>query len=342
MADLEQNLDGYRILAQILIDLRNALHAELERYYGHEWYRAKPLQQVLNRLIERKEHEQAIDWYESEYQQIIDFATFEDLLEVLEADSRLLPELRTIAPSTPLLHARLMEMETMRQKLALARVISENELVFLGTFHLRFRKVMESASKNPSSARETAASNVTVAPPANPVESAPVTPSSRDVAPPVPPSATARPSNTKIPKKPAKHVNSGRQPPAETPAQHAAPEAKPVNGRHAVMAAMDAGDDKAVLESLYREVTAIAEGLWEREVPATPSVWPRVREHAWYEKNFSPLGLQPLSDFYDVIDAIHGRIHDGLAKDELQAFLKEHNFAKILLALRDMFQKNQL
>ncbi len=341
MVNLEQNLDAYRILAQILLDLRSALHAELENHYGQEWFRNGFPQHVLTRLIDRKEHEQAIDWYESEYQQIIDFASFEDLLEVLESDSTLLPQLRELAPSAPLLHARMMEMETMRQKLALARMISENELVFLGTFHLRFRKVMESAAKS-SSGRTQEATKEEMAPvEAHEPKKSRSEPPAPDVTHP-PASKTARAPKTKTSKKPAKEPKPASPPTTPVSKKQAEPVAPPADDRHPVVAAMDDGDTKSVLDALYREVTAIAEGLWEREVPPTPAVWLKVREHPWYEHNFSPLGLQPLSDFYDVIDAIHVRMHKGLAKDELQAFLKEHNFAKILLALRDMFQKNQL
>ena len=36
------------------------------------------------------------------------------------------------------------------------------------------------------------------------------------------------------------------------------------------------------------------------------------------------------------------RSRDGLTRDGLQRFLKEANFAQLLLSLRDMFQKNQI
>jgi hypothetical protein len=33
-------------------------------------------------------------------------------------------------------------------------------------------------------------------------------------------------------------------------------------------------------------------------------------------------------------------MNGGIARDQLQDFLKESNFAKVLLSLRDMFQRN--
>ncbi len=342
MPNLEQNLDAYRILAQILLDLRAAIHAELEKSYGKEWFRNGFPQHVLTRLIDRKEHEQAIDWYESEYQQLIDFASFEDLLEVLEADPALLPQLKTLAPSTPLLHARMMEMEIMRKKLALARIISENELVFLGTFHLRFRKVMESTLGDASDGSPVTSKQVPAESEPTPLGGSQTTAELPSGSSPSVAQKRSEGSRTKASKKSGKQPQPESAPAAANPQEHADRIKPKRNGRHPLLDAMDAGDDQTVLDALYREVTAIAEGLWEQDVPATPAVWAKVREHPWYEHNFSSLGLQPLSDFYDVVDAIHTRMHTGLAKDELQAFLKEHNFAKILLALRDMFQKNQL
>lgn len=336
MVDIEQNLDAYRILAQILGDLRASLQAELEERYGEDWFRSGLPRNVLDRLVHRKETEQTIDWYESEYQQIIDFASFEDILEVLEGDEQLLPQLRLLAPSPPLLHARLMEMEVMRQKLALARGISENELVFLGTLHLRFQKILEQ-QKELAAARKASAKK-TAQPATTGDQDHQPAPASPAEAPPQPEERTAPGAvPTGQGKKKKKPVEAVKAPmPVSSADEQAAP------GKHAVEEAMEEGDHRTVLRALYREVTAIAEGLWNSEVPTVPSVWEKVREHDWYEQNFSSLGLKPLSDFYDVIDEVHVKMHDGIAKDQLQDFLKEHNFAKVLLALRDMFQKNRI
>jgi len=368
MVDLEQNLDAYRILAQILRDLRNAMRVQLEKRHGNEWYRVGLPEAVLDRLIERKEREKAIDWYENEYQQLVDFASFADILEIFEANPDLMPELKAVTPSQPLLHARMMELEVMREKLAMARAISEAELAFLGTFHLRIRKALEEAIAAPKTREEKPTLQAVPEPeekPEEPTEEKATEPES------APEEAAEQEEETESAKKKSRRpkmktrvgrsrtFKSAKGPSpasaavAETPLiseeeldepddEPATEEVAVASTGNALALALDQGDNVEILRSLYKEVTSLAEGLWTSDAPPTPAVWLRVREHRWYEENFSSLGLKPLSDFYEILDRIHERMSAGLAKDELQQILKENNFAKVLLALRDMFQKNQI
>ena len=69
-------------------------------------------------------------------------------------------------------------------------------------------------------------------------------------------------------------------------------------------------------------------------------MWEQVTASDWYERNFSRLGLQPLSVFYEVTGKVDSKVRGGAERPELQEFLKEINFAKTLLSLRDMFQSN--
>ena len=106
--------------------------------------------------------------------------------------------------------------------------------------------------------------------------------------------------------------------------------------------ALSTNDHRTVLRELYREVTSIAEGVWSSEVTPAPLVWEQVTASDWYERNFSRLGLQPLSVFYDVTAKVDKKVRSGADRKELQEFLKETNFAKTLLSLRDMFQANNI
>ncbi len=356
MLDMEQNLDAYRILAQILGDLRTTVRDELEKRHGNEWFRVGLPPGVLDRLIERKEKEKAIDWYESEYQQLIDFATFSDLLEIIEYDGDLVPHLRTVAPSPPLLHARLLELEVMREKLALARAVSESELSFLGTFHIRFQQALMAeiepgipeAEMVPEDPGEPEPPENAAPEPGTPSEKAD-SKEDRKKAPgtkePTPISEMHPPP--RVEPAPSQQTATGEVVP-EAPEADAEPVPSGPGGteeghhHHPVEQAMDHGDNTAVLRALYREVTTLAEELWNTEVPPTPSIWNRVRVHSWYQDNFSELGLKPLSDFYDIIGRVYQKMENGLAKDELQELLRENNFAKVLLELRDMFKKNQI
>ncbi len=102
------------------------------------------------------------------------------------------------------------------------------------------------------------------------------------------------------------------------------------------------GDSTAILRVLFKEVTGLAESLWSSDVPPPQTVWKEVRISTWYQENFSGLGLKPLSDFYDVISHVEERMEKGLAKHDLQKMLEDANFAHILLAMRDMFQRNRI
>lgn len=102
--------------------------------------------------------------------------------------------------------------------------------------------------------------------------------------------------------------------------------------------ALQSGDDVTVLAGLYGEVTAIADGLWSDNSCPSPRLWELVRESPWYSENFTALRLKPVSDFYDLANSARERLLEGISRKQLQDFLKEHNFAQILLALRDLFR----
>ncbi len=365
---LEQNIDAYRIIADVLGELRDAVRLGLEREHGEKWYRKGMPEAVLERLVAAKEREQAIDWYESQYQQIMDYAVFPDLLEIIEHNSNSFPEITGLAPSAALLNARFMELEVMRAKLGRTRPITESELSFLGTFHLRFRKAMadsrgvaklsEQSPARESRSRERtveeaeieevakapddtskdrqgakskpAAADAGLRPPRRPVQ----TPSKR----------AAEKDGEKEKRKKAPPTPDDNEPidVDDDGDDNASGDPSPEKGKKKLTQALAEGDNPAVLRELYREVTAIAESMWSSDVIPAPLVWDQVTGSEWYELNFSRLGLQPLSDFYDVISTVDKKLSAGIDKNELQDLLKEANFAKILLGLRDMFQRNNV
>ena len=71
-------------------------------------------------------------------------------------------------------------------------------------------------------------------------------------------------------------------------------------------------------------------------------MWDQVIASDWYEANFSRLGLHPLSVFYEVTANVEKKRRSGADRKELEDWLKEMNFAKTLLSLRDMFQTNNI
>ncbi|MFV2071456.1 MAG: hypothetical protein ACC742_02235 [Thermoanaerobaculales bacterium] len=362
---LEQNIDAYRIVAEVLTELRETVKNGLEAKYGSTWYQDGLPEGLLDRLVAAKEREQAIDWYESQYQQVMDYAVFPDLLEILEENAETFPGILGLAPSAALLHARFLELEVMRAKLGRTRPISETELSFLGTFHLRFRRAMR---KKENTQRA-------VGDPASEIRPAAGTPGKRSGKPSSAPIAVELTEDedgnvTAVEASVVKPVEDMKPGPPKRPVQTSAgqgdrqeqePQPKPTpapepesdaptdednggfeGGPKKLARALDDNNHAAVLRQLYREVTAIAEGIWTDDVIPAPLVWEQVTAHDWYELNFSRFGMQPLSEFYDVISKVDKKTSAGIAKGELQEFLKEVNFAKILLSLRDMFQNNNI
>jgi len=365
---LEQNLDAYRIIAEILEDLRETLRLRLDQVHGRKWYETSLPDGLLDRLVARKEEEKAIDWYESEYQQIMSYALFPDLLEILEHNTESFRQIMGLAPTGALLNARFSELEVMRAKLGRARPISETELSFLGTFHLRFRKAIDDHRDRieaEGEATPAAAPQTTPAKPAPEPAPAPARPSPPPVEPVTPPDPLPEPpaqpdpapdeslTETADDEPTAEHppaVEVSTPPPAEAPGEeppdgdeaeaeeHPAESATPVTFEEA----LEAGDSQVILREIYKEVTGIAEGIWTKDIPPPARVWEKVSVSPWYENNFSNLGLRPASDFYDVIAKVDKKMREGISKDALQSFLKEVNFAHVLLSLRDMFQKNHI
>lgn len=394
---LEQNLDAYRIIAEILNDLRQLAQKTLEAKYGSSWYEKGLPQSVFDRLIEVKEQEKAIDWYETEYQQIINYAQFPELLEIIESDPEAFKPLFSLAPSSALLNARFLELEVMRAKLGRARPVSEAELSFLSTFHLRFRKAtgdLRKVAAEPSNSRdqdppvadevetvkektedespnqhgtsgedlgenkaeEENSDPADESPEGSETESGPppTTEQNGDVPEMPPPSGNSASPRIAPPRRPVQTMSRGRaaaavsaaeQMPDHDPAADEDPQEDsdtPEIARGTLSQALEDGDNTTILRELYREVTSLAESIWSSDVPPAAMAWDQIRQSNWYEDNFSKLGLKPLSDFYDVFSTVEAKIDEGVARDQLQAYLKEVNFAKILLSMRDMFQRNRI
>jgi hypothetical protein len=382
---LEQNIDAYRIVSEILGQLRLAIRQRLELVHGDEWYQNGLPTEVYKRLVAAKEREKSIDWYEGQYQELLDYAVFADLIEILENNAELFPSFLALAPSTTLLNARFLELDVMRAKLGRARPISETELSFLGTFHLRFRKAAQEAEEEEIDVSSIASASkeeeIVAAPSAEPS----VAPQQQAVSPPQsrpqrPAQVIAESGRSIDSDQPSPEINDVQTPPpaidddipsdvfredeavpanaAEIAAEPGDPTAETAEdvtsdeptdpiadnskaaGKNRLEEALAANDHSAILRELYREVTSIAEGVWSSEITPAALVWEQVIASDWYEHNFSRLGLQPLSVFYEVTAKVDSRVRGGAEKTELQEFLKEINFAKTLLSLRDMFQSN--
>jgi hypothetical protein len=278
----------------------------------------------------------------------MDFAVFPDFYEIIEHNSEHFPALLDVVPSPPMFQARFLELEVLRSKIGRARPISEGELSFLKTFHARFLKHLKlhrDAGDSTSSSSEAPEEILIQSEESQPAEKD--SKGQKQQA----PKRTAQvkpPADGKPPQRPATTMagDQGGQPVVSEDTNkedHASvPEETPRPKAGTISQVVSSGNSTAILRELFKEVTTLAESLWSSDVPPPQTVWKEVRVSPWYEENFSDLGLKPLSDFYDVISNVEEKMETGLAKHDLQTMLEESNFAHVLLALRDMFQRNKL
>ncbi len=394
---VEQNIDAYRILTDILTQLRKVLAEGLKENYGGDWASEGLPASVFDELVRTKEDESAVDWYEDEYQELFNYTTFAQLREILLASPDLFPCLSGLLPTPSLLTARFMELEVLRRKIGRARPVGDVELNFLMKFHLHFRKALEKRNQRLSTGAEECAegsvaedsrSDIQDDPTepleVNPIEDEDVAPTEplevspiedEDVAPveeedsmddsssgeisslrsdsaPRPPQRMAsrsgdfRRASSDSGEKGADTGDfgssdtgdSGSSGTGDSDSSSAQSDSAEVE-RTNLASRLEKGDTLAILRELFLEVTKLAENLWSSDVPQAPSVWNVVRVSDWYEENFGPLGLKALSDFYDIVGRVEEKMEHGLARHDLQNLLEEVHFSRILLNLRDMFQR---
>lgn len=157
MTDLESNIQAYRTMAEVLVNLRKIIVRGLERVSGSTWYTDGCPAALYERLVERKESELAIQRFTTEYEDLISFATFEDLAEIVEYNDELARLLRNLAPSTELLCARLLELEALRSKLAQGRALSVEEITVITNYSSNLAATLAGARRRTGPSRGAAA-----------------------------------------------------------------------------------------------------------------------------------------------------------------------------------------
>lgn len=364
---IEHNLDAYRVIAEILTDLRPLVRERVEAKHGKEWFRNGIPEDVFERLIHNKEQEASIDWYENRYQEVISYAVFPDLFEIIIANADLFGPILKLAPSQSLLNTRFLELEVMRCKIGRARQISEAEINFLTSFHLRFRRAVQAlkgtdgGASGPAWIDGSTGAERSEPQPSDEASSSPAEPvtasenPTNDIAddetrvsrnhqaagrPPMRLASPTKVAEADGPQEATVEATHEIEDPAEAAEGTSAEPAQRESVATIINRAMEDGEDAVVLREVYREVTGIAEVIWTTEEIPTTAIWDRVSTNTWYESNFSRLELRPLSDFYELISQVRNKRKSGAAKAEIQSFLNDSKFATILLALRDMFQMN--
>ncbi len=336
MGQNDYRVDAYRIISDNLTRIRAVLREALEQLHGPRWEEVVEPMDRRTFLAQRREREVNINWRRATAEDLLQYGNFSDLYEFVAADRRLFERFAAVARDEEVLRLRFLEIDAIFNRVAYARPISESEMELLINFDERMRRL----GAGPTAAEITV--EVPVQPPREEAAASSPPPPAESFARRSPTSPAARGAASGSAEPQAAPQSSAAATPAAPAAAAAAP-AAPLIPPAAISPsrlkdALQAGDDVTVLTGLYGEVTAIADGLWSDTSCPSPRLWEMVRESSWYSNNFTSLGLKPLSDFYDLANTARGRLLDGISRKQLQDFLKEHNFAQILLALRDLFR----
>jgi hypothetical protein len=330
MTKLDTNLDACQMSSEILLRLRKIMRETLRAIHGKEWETTGIPQEIREYLTQRQAREASINWNLSDAVDILDFAGFLNIYDIMEANPQLLQRLLPLAPDASVLRIRFLELDTILNRIAYARPISESELGFLVTFEDRLKKT----TSGPPPAVEQAPA----ATPAKPAKA----PSAPPPAPKAPPATPPAPAADNVPSPEAKGAAQKPQAPSPPPPEVAAPPAPaaPI-GPQELDNAIKRDDSKVILTALYQEVTALADGLWNGSVASLQArTWEKVRESQWYHDKFGKLGLKPISDFFGLFDTAKEKMGAGTSRNDLQEFLKDHSFVQVLLALKDLFRQH--
>ena len=356
MARLDENIDACRLSNDVLTRIRKAVRDSLHATYGASWEEAGIPADIREFLLQRQAREASINWNLSDSCDALDFAGYLNLSDIIAATPGLLQRFLSLAPDANVVRTKFLELDTILNRIAYARPISEADLGLLATFDDRMKKilagpapVLEEAAPPRARRDRTSRPAPEPAPAAAAVEfpEPAVTPPAGRTAvaanaqppalpPPEPPPAVVAPQPTPVPA-PVPQATAAPEPPRTPSPVAAAPQVGPED----LDSAIKQGQSKMILTALYQEVTALADGLWNGSVTTLQArAWEKVRESSWYREQFAKLGLKPISDFFGLFDSARERSISGASRTQLQDFLKDHNFVQVLLALKELFRQH--
>jgi hypothetical protein len=316
------------------------VHRGLEKAAGKTWYLDGCPPGVYERLVARKENEVAIDRFDREYQELISFASLDDLAEIFEYNEDLAHLLERIEPEDATIAERFRQIETLRLKLDAAVPLSEEDVDDLLRFHQEFRDSLAKPKKKQESEQE-----------------------------PEPVPADADKAEVSDVFEDTEGSESGDFGTQVTEAEELSAEdmitdepsdafgtavvdsdvieAPPVAGDPGELAleaerAMAIEDDDEVLRVLHREIMLVAEHVLKGDVDQEFPVWQTLKSSGWYDIKQTTLAISLVEKFYSVAEEACTKSREGASEDEIKAFVKESEVGKLLLSLGEMFKRQEL
>ena len=360
-----RKIDVNRILTDLLINFRRIVHRGLVNYSGELWYREGLPSDVFRRLVVRKESETPLDRFSGDYEELMTYANFRDLADIIVGNEALSERLTVLKPrdGTSLLD-RLNELEEIKQNLSSNRTTSNEDAAKLRRYFDEFRAAIKKAKP-----AATASSPPSAFPPEEETKPSPedetidsifdeeeaqrepeedrpgrlvvkvsadgLRKAASDSEP-----APAPVSTTEPPAQAANEVDSMNTPVTDVSVRPGPgdDEAKgPVEEAEGVDRALRDDDNAAILKALHIEVTEVADGMLRREPKHGHLVWEQAKKRGWFEAHKDEFELDPLEEFYGLAHTFLDAFASGAKSSELKAILADAGFSKLLLRLREMF-----
>lgn len=349
------------------MNFRRIVQRGLVNYSGDLWYREGLPSDVFRRLVVRKENETPLDRFSGDYEELMTYASFRDLADIIVGNEALRDRLTILEPQDGVsLLDRLHELEEMRQNNLKNGRATDGETEKLTRYFNEFRSAIKRGRKPEKAPAE-------FPPIEPPPDEEPMTPPAlihedetldsifEPEEKPAPPPKT-RPGRLVVKvssgglrdgdkKKTDDAAPKSETSPAggvganETPVTHVSTRDNPggdlslgpVEEAEGLERAIRDEDHAAILKALHVEVTEIADGMLRRDPKQGHVAWEHVGRRGWFEDHREEFDLEPLVGFYELADRFLDAFSSGAKSSELKAMLAEAGFSKLLLRLREMF-----
>jgi hypothetical protein len=340
---VEARAKAYRMVAELLVGYRRIIHRGLVKLYGEDWLEGGCTDEIRDRLAARQAEELEVERTTSEGADLIHYTVFGDLVDLLKSDDALAGLLDRLAPSPEGLTPNLRALEDMRRQVAGGRFLGDNELVVLSESHLRLREKLAGARRKVQKGT----------PPVDPVHDGPPeqpAPEPVRADEPIDASAAVQPEADQpaAPPGPDAAVNQARR---DATDELFEPEPETFRGSDLVDpdfldgAATPVGlvdveqNDDEILADLRREIIAAAEAAYGNVDTISTEVWQGAWHSGWYGEKVESYGLVEVAKFYAIMEQYLEGYQRGDDPEALKKFLADREFAKLLLRLRDLFDR---
>lgn len=370
--DGSRTIDANRILTDLLVNFRRIVHRGLINYSGELWYREGLPSDVFRRLVIRKENETPLDRFSGDYEELITYASFRDLADIIAGNEALRERLSILEPRDGAsLLDRLHELEEMRRSITLKSPEGPEDGERLRRYYDDFRHAIKGGRRGEGDRSGRAQPVKPLAsggpPTAEGVEEETLDSIFEPEEPPPPPPKRSgrlvvkvsaddlRGAGDEAPGTPVTRVATTPGPPKATgneavgavetpitqvsvrPGPGTSTPTGPIDRIETVERAILDGDHGVVLKALHLEVTTIADGMLRRDPEHGHPVWELVNRVGWMDEHAEAFGLQPLEIFFTLADTYLEAYDEDARASDLKEMLAQASFSKLLLTLREMF-----